>query len=102
MEKEQDAKSLRKRLAERYRQPPQKNLIVLRGQGSATVYACRKILLYSPERIELRVGKSTVVLRGRGLICSAFTGGAVAVKGLILGISFEGISSKEEEKTNLL
>ena len=46
MEKEQDAKSLRKRLAERYRQPPQKNLIVLRGQGSATVYACRKILPY--------------------------------------------------------
>ncbi len=101
MEKEKEAASFRKRLAERYRQPMQRDLIVLRGQSGVTVYACRKILLYSPEQIDLSVGKKRVVIRGRGLICSSFAGGAVSVQGMIFGVSFEQVAGKEGGKEPL-
>lgn len=92
-------KDWRKRLAERYAQPRKTDLIVLKGQGSVTVYGCRKILHYSPERIDLQSGKRIVGLRGKGMICTAFSGGSASVKGRILGVSFSGIEDKKEGNT---
>lgn len=98
MTKESSKTGWRKRIAERYAQPRQNDLIMLRGQGSVTVYGCRKILHYSPERIRLQSGKRIVALEGKGMICTAFSGGAASVRGRIFGVSFEGGSEKKEEK----
>jgi hypothetical protein len=98
MTKEALKKGLRQRLAEHYAQPRQKDLIVMRGQGSATVYGCRKILHYSPERITLQSGGRVVILEGRALICTAFSCGSATVCGRICGVFFEGCREKKEEK----
>lgn len=90
-------KGWRGRLAEKYAQPRREDLIVLRGQGSGTVYGCRRILHYSPERILLQSGKRIVEISGRGMICTAFSGGSASLKGRILGVSFVGCDEKKEE-----
>ena len=96
--KEQEKKSVnwKRRLIERYRQPSPNEVIVLRGQRSATVYGCQRILLYSPDRICLRTGKKKAVIVGKNLICASFTGGAVTVIGTVFGVSFEKLNLKEE------
>ena len=88
----------KRRLIERYRQPSSNEVIVLRGQRSATVYGCQRILLYSPERICLRAGKKKAVIVGKNLVCASFTGGAVTVIGSIFGVAFEKLNLKEEGK----
>ena len=97
MGKEELKKGWGKRLAERYAQPCRGDLIVLRGQVSGTVYGCRKILHYSPERILLQSGKRIVVLNGSDMICTSFSGGSASVKGRILGVSFVALGEKKEE-----
>jgi sporulation protein YqfC len=98
MTKEEMQKGWRRRLTERYAQPRQNDLIVLRGQGSAIVYGCRKILQYSPERIRLQSGKRIISIHGKEMICTAFSGGAASVRGDIGGVSFERNQEKKEEK----
>ncbi len=61
----------------------QREMIVLRGQGQATLYGCSKILRYSPEEIRLRVGRREVSLVGGDLICTCFSAGCVTVEGRI-------------------
>lgn len=98
MTKESPKKDWRQSLIRRYAQPRQNDLVVLRGQRSACVYGCRKILQYSPERICLQSGKRVVELVGKGMICTSFSGGAASVKGRILGVNFLGDGEKKEEK----
>lgn len=76
--------------------------IVLRGERSATVYGCRKILRYAKERICLSLGKRRVCVRGEELICTAFSAGTVTVEGRITGVAYCTVSCsactiKEEE-----
>ena len=88
----------KKRLVEKYRQPPTEETVVLRGQKSATVYGCQRILLYSPERICLRVGKKKVVIVGKKLIFASLASGSVTVVGVIAGVSFEKNEQADEGK----
>ncbi len=74
---------------------------VLRGERGATVYGCRRILHYAPERICLCIGKRQVCVHGRDLICTAFNAGCVTVEGDVDGILYcrdvcDGICSREE------
>lgn len=59
--------------------------VVLRGEKSATVYGCRKILWYSPERICLLVEGRGVSVTGRSLYCASFSAGTVTLVGEVLG-----------------
>lgn len=99
MEEERSKKGghLINRLAERYRQPSPKDMVILHGRASATVFGCGGILTYTPERICLRVGKQCLSLYGRDLFCAAFTGSAVTVKGRILGLEYREKSEKKED-----
>ena len=97
-EQEKRGENWKKRLIERYRQPSPNEVIVLRGQRSATVYGCQRILLYSPDRICLRTGKKKAVIVGKNLVCASFTGGAVTVVGVIFGVAFEKMNPKEDGK----
>lgn len=63
-------------------------LVVLRGQREATVYGCRKILLYTPPEIRLRMRKKHLCILGEGLCCTSFSGGTVTVEGKIDAIRY--------------
>lgn len=86
------------RLAERYRQPSPKDMVILHGRASATVFGCGGILTYTPDRICLRVGRQCLTLYGRDLFCAAFTGSAVTVKGRILGLEYREKNEKKGDE----
>ena len=87
------------RMAARYAQPRQEDLILIRGQRGVTVYGCRRILHYSPDHIDLQSGKRVVGICGSGLICIAFSGGSATVRGRIQGVSF--LAPGEDQEENL-
>lgn len=63
--------------------------VVLRGRTGATVYGCRRILCYTPQRIVFRVGKEALSVCGEDLYCTSFSSGTVSLEGSIRTISFE-------------
>jgi len=63
--------------------------VILHGNKGATVYGCRKILLYSPTRISLQVCKDVLTVCGNGLYCASFCAGTVCVEGEIMQVTFE-------------
>ena len=73
-----------------------RELVVMRGQNSVTVYGCRRILLYSPCEIRLRVGRRALSVMGEGLFCTCFSAGSVTVEGQIQGVLYELDSPKKE------
>lgn len=66
--------------------------IVLRGERTATVYACRKILRYAKACVCLSLGKRRVCVEGEDLICTSFSAGTVTVEGRISGVRYCGAS----------
>jgi hypothetical protein len=80
------------RLASRYRDLSalrQREMLVLRGQHSLTVYGCRRILFYSPCKICLCVGKKTLCVLGCDLYCASFSSGSVTIEGRIEAVSYQ-------------
>ena len=65
-----------------------RDLIMLSGQARATLYGCRRILLYSPREIRLCIGKKEVSVLGEGLICTCFSAGSVTVEGCISSVVY--------------
>ncbi len=94
MSKKKDAcrPTLHSRLLTHYRgvdATMQGRMIVLRGQCGVTVYACHRILLYTPRQIRLSLrGAGAVAVCGERLYCSSFSGGTVDIEGEIEGICF--------------
>ena len=60
----------------------------MRGRHTLTVHGCRRILDFNPCEVRLAIGESTLTVRGRRLICTAYLAGAVGIEGYICGISF--------------
>ena len=77
-----------------------REMIVLRGRGSVTLYGCRRILRYAKEEICICLGKRTVAVYGRHLICTCFSAGSMTVEGVIDGVRYlqngEGVSGSSE------
>ena len=65
-----------------------KDTAVLHGEMGATVYGCRRILYYSPERICFCIGKRHLFVKGADLICSSFNAGCVTVEGRLDGMGY--------------
>ena len=65
-----------------------KDTAVLHGERGVTVYGCRKILCYSPERVCFCVGKRHLFVRGAELLCTSFNAGCVSVEGRVEGIGY--------------
>lgn len=65
-----------------------RDLIVLAGETRATLYGCRRILLYSPTEIRLCIGTREVSLTGEGLLCTCFSAGSVTVEGHIRSVQY--------------
>lgn len=62
--------------------------ILLRGEGSAVLYGCGRILFYGRECICFSMGHRAVSLVGEDLCCTVFSPSGVTVKGKINGISY--------------
>ena len=89
-EKKTNADGVWSRLKARYVEEgvPSRDTVVLNGQRSVTVYACQRILFYSPCEIRLQVARRALSVVGERLYCSSFTGGTVTVEGKIAAIRF--------------
>lgn len=57
----------------------------LRGRGLLYLFGCKRILKYSSEEMIVAARSFEVTVRGEGLVCSFFYGGAMAIEGEIGG-----------------
>lgn len=62
--------------------------ILLRGNHSAVLYGCRKILFYSKERICFSMGQRSASIFGSELCCTVFSPVGVTVEGNIVGVCY--------------
>ena len=62
--------------------------ILLRGEHSAVLYGCGKILFYGKERICFSMKGRSVSVFGKGLCCTVFLPSGVTVEGEIRGASY--------------
>ena len=65
-----------------------REMVILRGQSTLTVYGCKKILHYSPERICLQLTGKELLIMGESIYCTCFSHGSVTVEGKINAISY--------------
>lgn len=68
---------------------PSGTLVSISGRQSVRFEGKVKILLYTPETIRLMLGKETVSLVGKSLVCSAYHKRHLSVEGFISSVSFE-------------
>ena len=68
---------------------PSGTLVSISGRNSVCFEGKVKILLYTPENIRLALGKETVSLVGKSLVCSAYHKRHLSVEGFISSVSFE-------------
>lgn len=61
----------------------------MRGTRELTVRECRHIIHYADEEIRLALKEYVLVIRGEGLYCTSYLGGAVCVDGRIEELKFE-------------
>ena len=69
---------------------PGGTLVSISGRQSVRVEGRVKILLYSPGKIILSLGKETLQIVGERLLCSAYSGRDLTLEGYISSVSFEG------------
>lgn len=62
--------------------------ILLRGEGSAVLYGCGRILFYGRERICFSMGRRSVSVFGKELRCTVFSPAGVTVEGKIAGVCY--------------
>lgn len=61
----------------------------MRGTRELTVRECRNIIHYADEEIRLALREYVLIIRGDGLYCTSYHGGAVCVDGRIDELKFE-------------
>ena len=68
---------------------PSGTLISITGRSSVFFEGKIKILLYSPENIRISLGKETVCIFGKRLVCTSYSARTLTVDGYILSVSFD-------------
>lgn len=61
----------------------------MRGTRELMVRECRHIIHYADEEIKLALKEYILAIRGDGLYCTSYSGGAVCVEGRIDELKFE-------------
>ena len=67
----------------------------MRGQSELSLQGCRRILVYTPEEIVLRLRNGSVRLAGKCLTCLSYHAGRITVHGWITEIAFRGTEGEE-------
>ena len=63
--------------------------VEIRGRNLVVVRECGKILLYTPDRIRIKVSRGKLQIDGKRLECTAYHRGSVMIDGYINSVSFE-------------
>ena len=62
--------------------------VLLRGDYSAVLYGCGRILFYGRERICFSMGRRSISIFGKDLCCTVFSPSGVTVEGRIAGVCY--------------
>ena len=62
--------------------------VLLRGEHSAVLYGCGRIIFYGSERICFSMAHRSVSVFGEGLRCTVFSPISVTVEGKIVGVCY--------------
>ena len=66
----------------------------LRGRNQVSISGGGRILLYTPERVSIRVPSGRVTVTGKRLRCVSYLAGAVDIQGHIDGVLLEDMESE--------
>ena len=70
--------------------------VEIRGQNSAVVHGCQRILEYRPDQVSFQMKTCRLTVKGKRLCCVAYLAGAVELNGRI-----ESVCYVAEEDTSL-
>lgn len=70
--------------------------IELRGRNNLTVHGCREIILYTTEKVRVKLPGSVLSVCGDGLYCTAYHSGVAQIDGIISSVSFDDAGDKSE------
>ena len=62
--------------------------IELRGRNQLVVRGCRRIVVYTPTKIILKLKRELLEVCGKRLSCITYLAGAVTVEGLVDSVAF--------------
>ena len=62
--------------------------VEIRGRHRVSVRGCRRVVLYSPVKVVLKMKKEMLQICGKRLSCSTYFAGAMAIEGIIDSVSF--------------
>ena len=62
--------------------------VEIRGRNRVSVRGCRRIILYSPTKVILKMKREVLRVCGKRLSCVTYFAGAIAVEGIIDSVSF--------------
>ena len=62
--------------------------VEIRGRHRVSVRGCRRVILYSPAKVILKMKKEMLQICGKRLSCATYFAGAMAVEGIIDSVSF--------------
>ena len=68
----------------------------IRGRNQVSISGGNKILLYTPERVSIKVAQGRVTVAGKRLCCVSYLAGAVDIQGHIEAVYLE--DEREDEK----
>ena len=66
--------------------------IEIRGRNNLTVRGCRKVLLYSADKISLKLKREILTIKGNSLKINTYFTGVVEVCGCVTELSFGGLA----------
>ena len=62
--------------------------VEIRGRNSVKVRGCRKIVVYTPVKVVLKMKRDLLSVCGKKLRCVTYLAGAISVEGIIDSVSF--------------
>ena len=62
--------------------------VEIRGRNCVRVRGCRKIMVYSPTKVVLKMKRDILCVGGKRLSCLTYFAGAISVEGIIDSVSF--------------
>lgn len=71
--------------------------VEIHGRNCVKVRGCRRILVYSPTKVVLKMKREVLCVSGKKLSCLAYFAGAISVEGIIDSVSFAHGEMGEKE-----
>ena len=62
--------------------------VEIHGRNCVKVRGCRRILVYSPTKVVLKMKREVLCVCGKKLSCLTYLAGAISVEGIIDSVSF--------------